>query len=304
MGEGPVQASVYQMLPDMPSEQYEALKADIAERGVLTPIDVDELGNILDGHHRHRACVELGINDYPSIVRPGLSEAEKRLFARKANALRRHLTRAQLREIIAAQMKETPTWANNRIASELGTDGKTVAAMRESLEATSEIPKLDRLVGADGKERPVKRRASAILASNVGELERILKELHRIDTTTITELAGFFSEGGFGAAIATFTTPNYNPFAGRSDAEIAEWKRFAEFIADADEQALEGAARHVEWLLQRPFQNVSEWLGEAGRRFRARCGMKQPSPTFQKAWETHNRTFDSADTTLMESAGA
>ena len=31
----------YQVLPDMPPEQIEALKADIAERGVLVPIDVD-----------------------------------------------------------------------------------------------------------------------------------------------------------------------------------------------------------------------------------------------------------------------
>lgn len=41
----------YQVLPSMPDEQFAALKADIAERGVLTPIDVDEDGHILDGHH-------------------------------------------------------------------------------------------------------------------------------------------------------------------------------------------------------------------------------------------------------------
>ena len=49
----------YQVLPDLPPEKFEALKADIAERGVLVPIDVDEEGHILDGHHRYRACMQL-----------------------------------------------------------------------------------------------------------------------------------------------------------------------------------------------------------------------------------------------------
>ena len=72
----------YQVLPDMPSEQFEALKADIAERGVLVPIDVDEQGHILDGHHRYRACVELGVTDFPTIVRP-LVSAPKCCVARQ-----------------------------------------------------------------------------------------------------------------------------------------------------------------------------------------------------------------------------
>jgi ParB-like chromosome segregation protein Spo0J len=64
----------YQVLPSMPPEQFAALKADIAERGVLTPMDVDEHGNILDGHHRLRACRELGLTEFPTVVRLGLTE--------------------------------------------------------------------------------------------------------------------------------------------------------------------------------------------------------------------------------------
>ncbi|MDA2928500.1 ParB N-terminal domain-containing protein [Acidobacteria bacterium AH-259-O06] len=69
----------YQVLPNMPPEQYDGLKADIAERGVMVPIDITEDGYILDGHHRYGACGELGITDYPLIVRPGLDEQERRL---------------------------------------------------------------------------------------------------------------------------------------------------------------------------------------------------------------------------------
>lgn len=65
---------IYQVLPSMAPEQFEALKADIAERGVLVPIDVDEDGHILDGHYRYRACVEFGIEDFPTIVRPGTEQ--------------------------------------------------------------------------------------------------------------------------------------------------------------------------------------------------------------------------------------
>jgi ParB-like chromosome segregation protein Spo0J len=101
----------YQTMPDMPLHQFEALKEDIQERGILTPIDIDEEGHILDGHHRYRACKELGITDFPTIIRPGLTEEEKRLFARKSNMMRRHLNRKQIRELITAQLKETPRWA-------------------------------------------------------------------------------------------------------------------------------------------------------------------------------------------------
>jgi len=49
----------YQVMPDLTPIEYEALKADIAERGVLIPVEVDENGQLLDGHHRVRAWQEL-----------------------------------------------------------------------------------------------------------------------------------------------------------------------------------------------------------------------------------------------------
>jgi len=43
------------MLPPRTPAEFKALKADIASRGVVVPIDIDEGGAILDGHHRYRA---------------------------------------------------------------------------------------------------------------------------------------------------------------------------------------------------------------------------------------------------------
>jgi len=57
----------------------------------MVPIEFDAAGNVLDGHHRLRACRELGITKYPKVVRPKLSEQEKREHILKLNLLRRHL---------------------------------------------------------------------------------------------------------------------------------------------------------------------------------------------------------------------
>ena len=45
----------------MSAEEYESFKEDIKENGLLVPIIVNQEGVILDGHHRYRACKELGI---------------------------------------------------------------------------------------------------------------------------------------------------------------------------------------------------------------------------------------------------
>src|SRR5439155_17837387 len=96
----------YQVMPPLSAEEYELLKADIAARGVQVQVELDEQGNILDGFHRVRACQELGITDWPTIVRLGLSEEEKKAHARKLNLARRHLTQEQKRELIRQQLKE------------------------------------------------------------------------------------------------------------------------------------------------------------------------------------------------------
>jgi N6-adenosine-specific RNA methylase IME4 len=90
-------------------------------------------------------------------VRKFASEADKRTHVRQLNLARRHLNQAQRRVLVADELRERPERSNNQIAQTLGVDDKTVAATRMGLEATSEIPKLDRTVGRDGKTRPAAR---------------------------------------------------------------------------------------------------------------------------------------------------
>jgi hypothetical protein len=88
----------------------------------------------------------------PTILRAGLSEQEKRAFARKNNVLRRHLTREQIRQLIAEQLKDTPNWADNRIAGEFGVDGRVPASSNER----SNVSAPDQV----GRDRISLRRAS------------------------------------------------------------------------------------------------------------------------------------------------
>lgn len=132
--------AVYQVMPDLSAEEFEQLKSDIAARGVMVPVEYDEAGAVLDGHHRVRACKALGIENWPYIVRSGLSDAEKRAHARALNLARRHLSQEQRRELIREQLKDTPAKSDRQIAKALGVSDKTVGVQRAELEESAEIP--------------------------------------------------------------------------------------------------------------------------------------------------------------------
>ncbi|MDO8673071.1 MAG: MT-A70 family methyltransferase [Dehalococcoidia bacterium] len=141
----------YQLLPDLSEEEYEALRADIAARGVMVPVEYDEQGNVLDGHHRVRVCGELGITDWPKVVRLGMSEDQKREHVLALNLDRRHLTREQRAELVGRLRSEG--WSTRRIADRLHVDDKTV---RNDLEG-AEYSAPDTVTGKDGKEYPAER---------------------------------------------------------------------------------------------------------------------------------------------------
>lgn len=268
--------TTYQVMPEMPPEQYKALKADIAARGVITAIDLDEAGTVLDGHHRVRACQELGITEYPTVIRTGLTEDEKRLFARKANTLRRHLTRQQIREILAAQLKDTPHWADNRIARELSVDSKTVTSERRRLEATSEIPKLTELEGTDGKVRHQRR--PAIMVATEAEREQILQAL-RDGGVDVTTLPDGFLDGGM---VMRGKSPTDEAWESLGPKESASLGAFGDYLATLDWSDKGGIGAHLDWLARHEW-TVNAWLGDEGDRYRSRFHWRNPSKAFKKA---------------------
>lgn len=86
---------MYQVMPDLSDAEYAELKADIAERGVMVAIEYDDEGAILDGHHRVRICRELGLTEWPRVVRSGLTAEGKLIHAYSLNVRRRQLTASQ-----------------------------------------------------------------------------------------------------------------------------------------------------------------------------------------------------------------
>jgi ParB-like chromosome segregation protein Spo0J len=130
-------APPYQLLPQLTGDEYAALKADIAEHGIRVPIDVDEQGRILDGHHRSTIAAELGI-DPPKRVITGLTEEAKREHALAVNVQRRILTREQRRSLIANELTRDGSRSDREIGRLLGCDHKTVGAVRREL--AGEIP--------------------------------------------------------------------------------------------------------------------------------------------------------------------
>ncbi len=80
----------YQLLPPLAPAEYEALRSDIAKRGVQVPVEVTPDGQILDGHNRVAIATELGI-DYPYTIREGMDEEARHDHVLKLNLVRRHL---------------------------------------------------------------------------------------------------------------------------------------------------------------------------------------------------------------------
>jgi ParB-like chromosome segregation protein Spo0J len=162
----------YQTQDPLSDEDFAILERDILERGVLVPIEFDEHGNVLDGHHRLKICRKHGITDYPTVVRKGWTEQQKRTHSRKMNLARRHMTREQRQANIEAELKDNPELSNRAIATATGTSDKTVAAVRKRLAERAEIPQVESRVGKDGKSYV--RRAEAPQDANGHEVPTVL----------------------------------------------------------------------------------------------------------------------------------
>jgi hypothetical protein len=141
--------------PWLSDDELTVLAADIAANGQREPISLLPDGRIVDGRNRWLACQIADVE--PECVTVPLTEGEIPAFVKSKNAHRRHLTREQVRELIATALAKNPDRSNRAIGDETGTDGKTVARVRAALEATEEIPQLATTRGKDEKVRKAKR---------------------------------------------------------------------------------------------------------------------------------------------------
>ena len=143
---------------------HEAIKGyaeHMLDGAKFEPIVVIKVGpkyEVIDGHHRLAAAKFLKRHEIDAVELAG-SHNEIVWFALGANS--RHglrLDRKSVRRAIGIALKAFPHYANNVIARQIGCSDATVESVRTELESTSQITKLDKTLGADGKLRPAKRK--------------------------------------------------------------------------------------------------------------------------------------------------
>ena len=112
------------LLPKMSDEEFAELKASIQTEGQHYAIIVNEDLEVLDGHHRYRACAELSIEpDFE--VRKFDNKLLEKKFVIEANLRRRHLNNFQLVELAVPLLEIEKALAKQR-QSKGGTNGRNL----------------------------------------------------------------------------------------------------------------------------------------------------------------------------------
>jgi ParB-like chromosome segregation protein Spo0J len=150
----------FQIFPALSPREFNALKVDIHEHGILVAVEIDQDGRVIDGHHRVRAWNELRtegvkVPEYERKVRYYESDVERLEHGARLNQLRRHLTAAQ-RKNVAAELRQRG-WSLRQIADVLETGKSTVAR------DLSTVPDgtVENVLGKDGKLRAARRLPTA-----------------------------------------------------------------------------------------------------------------------------------------------
>jgi hypothetical protein len=152
--------SKYQLLPPLSEAELAALRDDIAAVGIRVPIDVDENGEVLDGHHRKAVALMLGVECPERVVR-GLEEFEKVDYALTVNLARRHLDREARRDLVKKSLLRDAGLADREHARRCGVHHDTVGRVRAELEKLGKLEPQVKRTGGDGKERQLADSASS-----------------------------------------------------------------------------------------------------------------------------------------------
>ena len=143
------------LLRPLSEDEYRALVQSITERGIVSPIVVTEDGVVIDGYHRLRAALDLGLapSSVPVVVVPYLDDAERLALAVMLNAGRRQLQQEDLRRLVVT-LRRSSRFSYRRIAEIVGIAPMT--AFRWCREAGFE-DEPEKVIGRDGKEYPAER---------------------------------------------------------------------------------------------------------------------------------------------------
>ena len=91
------------LVPPLSKEEYTQLKISIKDNGLYIPITINDSDVILDGHHRYKACNELGIKT-ETLVKKFENSYDEAIYVGECNLQRRQLTPLQ-RIVIVRNLK-------------------------------------------------------------------------------------------------------------------------------------------------------------------------------------------------------
>jgi len=151
--------SVYEKLvPNLSILEYQDLKNSIQQNGMYIPIIINKEGEILDGHHRYKACKELGIE--PKVTHSIFTnKLEEKKFVIENCIKRRHLNDFQKAELaiplleiekeLAMAREQNGTLVSNetrgktteKVAKQIGLSGGTMARCKVIIEQAPEETK-------------------------------------------------------------------------------------------------------------------------------------------------------------------
>ena len=168
-------------LPPISPELRNRLKEDIRKRGILVPILLTHDGQCLDGMLRLSIAEEFGLSsaEIPKVVIGRLTQVERADLRVALNLFRRQLTQAQVRELIAWELRRHPQTSDGAVGQRLGVDHKTVGGVRKHLESIGEIPRCSSRTTSDGRQYPSTRKPIVFTTSNAQavEAQHLLEEL-------------------------------------------------------------------------------------------------------------------------------
>ena len=117
------------------ADEKEALKAGLLKDGLLSDLVIDQHNDLLDGHHRLEICKQLDIMPRFRTV----TTNDPVNWIKGFQKARRNLDRAEMRQLIAEQVKATPQLSDRAIGKIVGVHNETVAAVRTELVKSGEV---------------------------------------------------------------------------------------------------------------------------------------------------------------------
>lgn len=174
----------FRIFPHATKQERADLRASIEAVGLRNSVVIDEDGNVIDGHERRDACIEIGIDWMTGAdVRIGLTEDKKKALAIDLNLWRRpmHLPRSKRNELIDVYLVANPHLSEPVVADLFGVSQPTVNRRKKRLIQMNKLPTSDSTIGKDGVRRKVGERSGArLIVKTRREFEGIMPDLHEM----------------------------------------------------------------------------------------------------------------------------